>query len=275
MEIKTVNQETIKILQKLGLTLTQSKIYLIVAELGIASVLTISRTSGMDRAEIYRKIPSLIKLGLLEKILGIPAQFKALPLKDGLNILLKQESLEHLELHERTKNLIKEIKDKRQEKREKIENQFIIIPGKKSHVDWLKKKFEESQESIKGILTLNDEKTVQNCCEKELQKANDRGVKSKVIIYIPENQRQIYENLVIFNNNHLNDEKRIVRNCPLVFGGIFDNIEVVVATTLFNPIENAETVFWSCNPSIVALFSNYFEELWNKAIKIKKEKINA
>ncbi|TRO51281.1 TrmB family transcriptional regulator, partial [Candidatus Bathyarchaeota archaeon] len=131
MDAKKLDQETIKILQKLGLTFTQARIYLVLSDLGTSSVKIISKTSGIDRAEIYRKIPSLIKLGLIQKILGIPVKFKAISLKDGLNILLEQESFEHLELQKRTKKLTKKIKEKSKETKQQIENQFNIIPGKK------------------------------------------------------------------------------------------------------------------------------------------------
>lgn len=267
MDTKKLDQETIKILQKLGLTFTQARIYLVLSELGTSSVKIISKTSGIDRAEIYRKIPSLIKLGLIQKILGIPVKFKAIPLKDGLNILLKQESFEHLELQKRTKKLTKKIKEKSKETKQQIENQFNIIPGKKAHINWMKNKFENVQKNVDGILTLNDEKILQIYCEKELQKADHRSVKSRVIIYIPENQRNSQENLETLVDDRPNTEKRIILKCPLVFGGVFDNTDVVIATTLSNPIENAETVFWSNNSSIVALFKNYFEELWKKGKK--------
>lgn len=93
-----VKNDTFEILQHLGLTCTQTKIYLALLEVEESPVKTISKISGIDRAEVYRKISSLLKLGLIEKILGVPIKFKAVPLEDSLNLLLKEETVQHNQL---------------------------------------------------------------------------------------------------------------------------------------------------------------------------------
>lgn len=269
MDRKVANDEAIQTLQHLGLTFSQARIYLALAESGESPVRTISKTSGVARAEIYRKMPILLKLGLAEKVLGIPIKFKAT--QDGLKILLKQENTEHLELQKKVTKLASNFKEDNKKMTQETENQFVMFPGKDAHIKWLKDHFEKNQTSRESIVTWKDHKNLHALCGKELQKAENRGVKCRTIIYIAENEKTVYENNKTFKNIPPNTLSRIVFTRPIVLGGVFDRKEVIIATTLNNPIQTSETVFWSNNPSFVALFQNYFETLWKKALEHKNE----
>jgi sugar-specific transcriptional regulator TrmB len=268
MSMETADNEAIKILRRLGLTFTQARIYLALVTLGESSVRHISKTSGVAKAEVYRRISTLLRLGLLEKKLDLPIRFKAVPLQDGLNILLKQKTIEHKELLKNTAKLVSNFKEKNEKKPEEIENQFSMVPGQNAHINWLRKRFKTIQTSVDSIVTWNDEKIFQFRLEKEYHEAAKRGIKRRKIVYIPENQKNSIDiNNETLTNLFLNSQKRIVFDPPLVLGGSLDKENVVIATTLNDPLQTGETVFWSNNPCIVALFQNYFEELWKKALQ--------
>ena len=227
-------------------------------------VKTISKTSGVARAEIYRSVPSLQKIGLVEKILSIPIRFKAVPLQNGLNLLLNKANAEHLRLEEKAKKLASDFKGNHEEITQELKNQFFVIPGKEAHIKWLKSRYAKIQ-STDGILTWKDDSTINFFCDKEIQKAKSRGVKARIILYVPENLKAAFKNEENEKNLCSNSQKRIVFNPPIVLGGCFDNKEVIIAPTLDNPIQTAETIFCSTNPSILALFQKYFETLWKTA----------
>jgi sugar-specific transcriptional regulator TrmB len=267
MGMETANNEAIKILQCLGLTFTQARIYLALVILGESPVRSISQTSGVAKAEVYRRIPTLLRLGLVEKKLDLPIRFKAVPLQNGLNILLKQKTIEHNELLKKTEKLVNNFKEKNEKKPQEIESQFSVIPGQDAHIEWLRKRFKTIQISVDSIVTRSDENFVHFFLEKENREAAKRGIKRRKIIYIPKNQKnRIDTNIETLTNSVLNSQKRIVFDPPLVLGGSFDKKNVVIATTLNDPLQNGETVFWSSNISIVALFQSYFEELWKKSL---------
>ena len=258
-----VENNTFEILQHLGLPCTQAKIYLALLDVDESSVKTISKISGIDRAEVYRKISSLLKLGLIEKILGVPIKFKAAPLEDSLNLLLKKETVKHNQLKMKIDDVKKHLKHNHK-KELTSGDQFVIIPGKKAHISWLKNKYNTLQKCIFGILTWKDDKSIQIFCSNELKKAASRGVKSKILVYVPKNEQTEYNQYQISKDTIINTEKRVITSRPLALGGIFDQNEVVIGTTVDNPIQNADSVFWSNNPSVVSLFKNYFDELWEK-----------
>ena len=65
--------------------------YIAVVQLGIASVSQVSKISKVRREDIYRILPKLGKMGLIEKILGKPAKIRASPVEEALPILVKRE----------------------------------------------------------------------------------------------------------------------------------------------------------------------------------------
>ncbi len=78
-----------EILSDFGLTLNQAKVYVTIAKLGIASISQVSKASKVRREDVYRMLPRLQELGLIEKILDRPAKIRATPAEDGLSILIR------------------------------------------------------------------------------------------------------------------------------------------------------------------------------------------
>ena len=78
-------------------------------------------------------MPTLQKLGLVEKVITAPVMFKAIPTEDALSILIKRKTKEYMELQVMVKELLKDFKENKtkmtlQEK----EYQFILIPKKEA-----------------------------------------------------------------------------------------------------------------------------------------------
>ena len=79
----------LSIFTQLGMTIRQAEVYMAINELEQAKVVTIAKTVETDRAEIYRVIPKLQEIGLIKKIVTTPVSYKAVPLSEGLSILLQ------------------------------------------------------------------------------------------------------------------------------------------------------------------------------------------
>jgi len=83
--------EKAEILSDFGLTHNQAKVYIAIAQLGLASVSQVSKLSKVRREDVYRMLPKLEKKGLIEKTLGKPTKIRATPVEDALSILIKRE----------------------------------------------------------------------------------------------------------------------------------------------------------------------------------------
>ena len=99
------NDETIKILMNLGLTCLQAKTYLVLTTLKEAEAKKISKISNIARQDIYRIMPELEKVGLVERIISTPTLYKAIPLKEGSFVLFQKRAKEHAALQEKIEAL--------------------------------------------------------------------------------------------------------------------------------------------------------------------------
>jgi len=84
-------EKNVEILKDFGLTRNQAKIYVATARLRLASVGQISKVAKVRREDVYRILPKLEKMGLVEKLLGTPTKIRATPVKEALSILVKHE----------------------------------------------------------------------------------------------------------------------------------------------------------------------------------------
>ena len=83
-------EENGKTLETFGLSRNQAVIYLTAVRLGLASFNEISRNSKIRREEVYRSVPVLEKLGLVERVLGNPIKVRATPVEEALPILINR-----------------------------------------------------------------------------------------------------------------------------------------------------------------------------------------
>jgi sugar-specific transcriptional regulator TrmB len=85
------NNENTELLLGLGLTLNQAKVYLAVIKLEKTTVGQVANFSKVRREDVYRILPSLEKMGLIERLLGKPTEIRATRISDALSLLVAEE----------------------------------------------------------------------------------------------------------------------------------------------------------------------------------------
>jgi sugar-specific transcriptional regulator TrmB len=98
-------ENSIQTLTQLGLTPSQAKLYLNLLVLGKATAKAIAKLSNTDRSLTKRILTGLIDIGLVQRIVDSPVQFKPVPLDEVLCILLKRRKQEDLEIQKVTEEL--------------------------------------------------------------------------------------------------------------------------------------------------------------------------
>jgi len=262
---ESVQGEAVETLTSLGLNSSQAKIYLALVQNGLTTAKEISKFSGVNRQEIYRIMPKLENLGLIIKIISIPTRWKATPLHDGLSLLLENREKETSELQTKATMIINYIKENNERAEpQEDECQFVMMPGKEAHLKWLKNRLEDTQKTNDTIITWSDHKILSYSCNEEIKEQVNRDVKTRLIIYVPEKEKTTYENDQTFKNNP-NYQKLFIFTPPLVLGGVIDKKQLILATEQNDPVQKSENVLLSNSPSLIALFQNYFEQLWKTA----------
>ena len=85
------NDESTDLLLGLGLTLNQARVYLAILKLEKTTVAQVAKFSKVRREDVYRILPSLEKMGLIERLLGKPTEIRATPISDALSLLVVEE----------------------------------------------------------------------------------------------------------------------------------------------------------------------------------------
>jgi sugar-specific transcriptional regulator TrmB len=85
------NDENTDLLLGLGLSLNQARVYLAILKLEKTTVGQVAKFSKVRREDVYRLLPSLEKMGLVERLLGKPTQIRATPISDALTFLVSEE----------------------------------------------------------------------------------------------------------------------------------------------------------------------------------------
>ena len=253
------NDEAVKILMNLGLTCLQAKTYVVLTTLKQADVKKISKISNIARQDIYRIMPTLEKVGLVERMIATPTLYKAISLKEGSMVLFQKRANEQTRLQEKIKllalNDVKEIgvntfvQD--------TASQFVVTSERKLFLKKMGEAISGAQESISTLIEPDRWKTMLFYHGQHLKKAMGRGVKVRILTEINEekltrNDQEIKKNPLFelkYSSTHLS-----------VTGTIFDCKEVDIHIS-----DTVVPILWTNNPQVVKLAETYFECVWEKA----------
>ena len=84
-------EDEAKLFTNLGLTYLQTKVYLTLVNCGEATAKRIAVDANIDRPDVYRVIDGLVKQGFIEKRIQNPVRFKAFPIEEVVEALLKRK----------------------------------------------------------------------------------------------------------------------------------------------------------------------------------------
>lgn len=263
-ENSVLAEETIELLTSLGLRITEARIFFALCRLGTAKANAISKISEVAREVVYQTMPSLIKRGLVEEIVGSPKAFRAIPLKYAYEILHQQKEEENRNLYLRYKSLLE--KQQHISQAQPKVSQISLLSSTSKKQFRIDKEYDNVQTSLD--ITFPVGKFLQWCqfyAEKRLTKVVERKVKIRVIT-----GKRLMELLETYPNSfvspHLfsllkNVEFKYVQNLTPVEMIIFDDKTLFLSTKKVEHIGSMQWLY-SNNPFIVYLAKNHFEAKW-------------
>jgi sugar-specific transcriptional regulator TrmB len=244
-------------LTDLGLTLLQSKIYLTLARVEKADVKIIAKYSNVARPDVYRVISSLEKMGLVEKIIDTPTKYKALSLKEGYSVLLKNQDRKQRKLKHEINTLLKNTPKTSATQLE--DEEFVLISSK----TLLQKRCLAAGSKVQRSIDVIGDKTVLAwfCMYNQVfQDALSRGVRIRIIA-----EKKDYDQEVKVKTLFLDDvsklDIRYVDYAPIK-SVLYDKKScwLCIRSSYKNmfPIP----VLMSNNPPFLEIMSTYFESIW-------------
>ena len=252
-----------------GLTLNQAKVYMATIQLGLAPVSKISKFSKVRREDVYRVLPKLESLGLIERILGTPIKIRALPLDDTLALLVKHEqertNKKMSELMVKKKELLKHFKAYNMKMMREDENtQFSLISGRAALLAKAASLLKSVQSEID--IAVSRLKLIQfiSVYAELIKKAVNRNVKIRMVTELPEEEdplpRIIEEQISPGASVNLKYAETLASHFM-----IYDNKEMMIATSTDAPFTE-NTSLWTNSRSLIAPLQRTFENMWHTSM---------
>jgi len=254
------DQQDAQILIGLGLTLVQAEVYLTLARIGKATLRSLSLSTKMDRANIYRVIFKLQELNLVEKIISAPSMYQSVPLHEGIPMLLKQKEQEYLRLKLKTEELLERRKNI-EELPPEVESQFLLIPSGSPIYRKIKDMVAHVENTHFLSIYWSDFKDIVTDVLERWKSMINKGVTIRVLVY-SEKGEPIPKDIVNLKKNPL-FQIRFISSPPKSTISICDDKEALLSVT--PELSKGLASLWVSNPNLVAILKEYFETIWNKS----------
>jgi len=264
--------ESAEMLSDFGLTHNQAKVYLAIARLGIASVSQVSKVSKVRREDVYRMLPKLEKMGLMEKILGKPTKIRATPLEDALTILAKREqdiaNKRVGELMAKKDEILKHFRaDKKKPIFEEEEAHFALISQREGIIGkglaMIKNAEREVDIITSGYEFIRIFTTYAELGKKVIRKV----VKVRVILDVSEHNDSILRIVEEYKSSGVSLDLKY-KDQPSGHYLIVDYTQALVGTSTEVPIGETP-VLWTDDENLVRLMQKNFEGMWHTSVDPK------
>ncbi len=265
-ESSPVEEESIDTLKKLGLSSSQSKVYFNLFKLGEVTANTISRASNIDRGETYRVMSKLIELGLVEKIIDSPIRFKAIPLTEGLLMLMERKKRADVEVISKAQRILEEASitsSAYKEVSEDGEQKTLIVPPGDHLSHLMRRRLAGVQKSYDAVTFLDEFDLNLKSNFRTYRQLLTQGVKMRMIVENLEEKHYYSKILVRLLDNPNFKVRYVFTRIPACFG-LYDerNLRISVAK---KPNLCESSAFWSTASVFVALAKSYFDSIWSQA----------
>jgi HTH-type transcriptional regulator, sugar sensing transcriptional regulator len=257
--------DSLKLLEQVGFTETQARIYMTLCSMGQTDAKTLAKHASTPRQAAYRTLGELQQKGIVEKIIAIPQQYRAIPIHDGLSIMISAKAKEYASLAAKAQEFIQRYEVQAQEKAQE-EYSISILEGKET--------------ILKKISTLTD------ACTKEIWLCQPLQRWIQVNLSVGETVRQVLRrgvkyHVILEQNDcelafpkdlkpilrHLNYEVRVAHSLK-INAALYDDRYGCFS---FYPSRSVgETpVIVTNHPSLLIGFRDYFMNQWRDSKKLE------
>ena len=244
-----------------GLSPNQAKTYLTLIRLNKEATPTeIWKISDIPREEVYRKLKELFELNLVEKILGPPRLFKAVPLRTVLKELINKKAEELSQLAKDSEELLR--LNHKIESENILEQPYktIIVPKKRATIEKAKKEMLNLKKSLDCVLSFEKAMGWFSAHHEIFKDMMRRNVKIRWILEKRKNS-DFLKQVKKIPNSQLFEVKEVSSTLGACLG-IYDRKVVLIDTSASSDFIQTP-MMWSNNPSLIVLAQNYFDIFWN------------
>lgn len=263
------SDKTATILIDLGLTPNQAKILITLTQLKESPIQAISDYSGIPRESVYRSMPALEKIGLVEKVIANPTRYVAAGLEDAICLLMKRRTQKTLNLEQQIARLTQKLaEDKVAKPLDYEEPKFILLSGLDAYLRQIHKSITDAQQTVDIMATEETLRKYMFYWLNTIKKALRRGIQFRCLV-IKTRKLEIDLGDEVLKKEPLWKVRCIQYRQNLSEGvAVFDSKEAVMGITPSQT--NKNNYLRSTSPCVRALVQHFFETVWSEA-EPKKE----
>jgi sugar-specific transcriptional regulator TrmB len=248
--------------KELGLGIVHTRLYIVLARSGVSTARSIAKNAKVAPQDVYRLLNELADLGLVEIVIDKPTKYNALPLSEGLNLLLKRRK-DNIVSIEKTITQLLEITEPLSASPDQKIGEFVLIPEKEPIDKMVSKIFSTATKSV-DMMNNYQEVLIGHEKHSELKrKALNTGVVIREIVC--SQKTSLPKEFTVFQKKypHL-VMKKIETPAPAILM-IKDDSELFFATsTKFETL--SQPFLWSNNPVLLCVFRQWYDNLWASSL---------
>ena len=257
------NDENTDLLLSLGLSLNQAKVYLAILKLEKTTAGQIAKFSKVRREDVYRLLPALEKMGLIERLMGKPMEIRATPISDALSFLVSEEKNKFDERLKGMKITVQRLSnnDWKMPISEK-ESLYILIAEKKAILAKTSGLIRNSKKEVALIADKVRLLPILSQFSDECKRAIKKGAQIRLIfegvntdILLEEKVKKIINGASIHVKFHQE---------PLNHFIMSDDKEAMITTTKESGLGESPSL-WTNNSNLIGLLRTGFEYDWKNA----------
>ncbi len=262
--------EDIQFLLQIGFTATQAKLYLSLLKLRRTDVKTLAKDTNVPRQTTYRVLGELQEKGICEKIMALPQEYEAIPIKEGISIMLNEKANEYAKSLKKTQEFLLRFSMPKETPIKEQECKMRFIEGKKTFINKMKIIHTNLQNDAMGCSTLQLWVQITQEIFQDVENALDRGVSFRFVIEKPNGEISLPNEIESLMTNP-NFQVRLTCNQLKLRGAVYDSKE---ASFNFDPSKSLSEshMIWTNHPGLVISFQDHFENLWTTAQRYNFQK---
>lgn len=261
------------ILSEFGLTENQAKVFIATTRLGNPTVSEVAEESNVRREEVYRLLPELEKMGLIERLLGKPLRLKTPDPQSAITTLVnleKEKAQDRIaSLSHKSKAFIQSLGHTVVEHSSEaaFESEFSLIYEKESVRVKIFEMISQSTQQLDIMFTRTDLIWFISTQGEALQEASNRGVKIRLLCEPPLGRDRLPK---IIKRRFQDDDKIRMKYLlnPTTFYLVVDKLQLMFITSGAHHLPSGSCL-WTNNKGLVTLSCSNFEEHWHASVHWK------
>ena len=253
---QNLQTELLEVFKNLGLTETQSKTYIALAGIGTAEASRICKIANIHRQDVYRVLKELELRELVLRIIHNPTLYEAVPLKAGMEMLLKKKRQEL----NNAEAAIEVFGSKKPSIPEESESRFRIYSGKERLVKVTKDNICHATYCVCIALSQENLGITANEYYDVFKEVLCRGIQVRIVAYGTE--ENLPPSLIqAFDNKPPNFNIKWTQTVIEPTFGVIDKRIAWIYTSEPKTLVDRD-IFWTDNAGVAQLFHKYFDYLW-------------